>query len=275
MTLTEQHPWLRGPSRAFWGVSEWLDDRRAVARRALGLWIGHGGFRFACPLCGGRWRRMLPRGLGHAVIREKAVVGLGVRRNAECPRCRSMNRERFLYLYARDKLGGWPEGALVLHMAPEPALSDYLRNKVRVDYISADLEPGRAMVAADIMALPFESDRFDRILCSHVLEHIPDDRKAMRELHRVLKPGGTALIMVPLSYSIERTLEDAACKTPEARGRAYGQEDHLRLYGPDFPDRLAEAGFRVSVERADACFQARDVRRYALLPEEPLFVCSK
>ncbi len=137
-------------------------------------------------------------------------------------------------------------------------------------YVGVDLEPGRADVAADITDLPFEDGSFDAIVCSHVLEHVPDDRRAMSELRRVLSPGGVALVMVPLRA--EPTVEDPADADAASRARRFGQFDHVRWYGPDIADRLAESGFVVDALTAAAELHQAALRRLGIPGDETLFV---
>jgi SAM-dependent methyltransferase len=100
-----------------------------------------------------------------------------------------------------------------------------------------------------VQRLPFRDGAFDALLCHHVLEHVPDDRAAMRELRRVLRPGGWAILQSPIRSRLEATLEDPAVTDPRERERLFGQRDHLRQYGRDYADRLRAAGFEVRAER--------------------------
>ncbi|MFH1184747.1 MAG: methyltransferase domain-containing protein [Chloroflexota bacterium] len=136
----------------------------------------------------------------------------------------------------------------MLHVAPELMLENRFRKIPHLDYLSADLSNPRAMVRMDITDIRLPEHSFDVIYGSHVLEHVPDDRRAMREFRRVLKPGGWALFIVPITA--ETTFEDPAASTPEKRLHLFGQADHVRRYGPDFQQRLEEAGFVVT--RIDA-----------------------
>jgi SAM-dependent methyltransferase len=141
-------------------------------------------------------------------------------------------------------------------------------------YVSVDLDSPLAAVKADLMDLPFGPGSFDVVLCSHVLEHVADDRRAIGELRRVLRPGGFAAVLVPLHGGLEETLEDPAVTTPQARLATYGQADHVRLYGRDFPARLAGGGFR-AVERV-SMFESlgrAEVDRYGLSPHDDIYVC--
>jgi len=129
----------------------------------------------------------------------------------------------------------------MLHVAPEPCLAQKFKREY--DYISVDLDGEKAMMAMDVTALTFSDESFDAIVCNHVLEHIPDDRRAIREFYRVLKSGGWASIQVPIRGEV--TQEDLSVTDPKERLRLYGQEDHVRYYGRDFCDRLKGAGFDV------------------------------
>jgi SAM-dependent methyltransferase len=163
----------------------------------------------------------------------------------------------------------------MLHFAPEHALEPVLRGLPGLERVTADLDPGAAELALDITALDLPDESFDALLCSHVLEHVDDDRAAMDELFRVLRPGGWALILVPLDLEREATLEDPAISTPEQRVAAYRQEDHVRLYAPDISDRLRGAGFDVSATRLTDELPAADVQRFGLLAEDVIFRCER
>jgi SAM-dependent methyltransferase len=133
-----------------------------------------------------------------------------------------------------------PDRKRVLHFAPEACLADILAANSLLEYFTADLEPARAMMQMDIMSIPYPDSYFDVILCSHVLEHVPDDRRAMREIARVLKPSGWALLIVPIKGEV--TFEDPLVTERKERLRLFGQEDHVRLYGRDFGLRMRDAG---------------------------------
>ena len=194
--------------------------------------IRYAGRRVECPLCGGRFRSFAPDQWDG-----KRWHGAHVR----CAGCGSLPRHRLLWSHVADDCHG-----SVLHLAPEAVLGDRLAS-LAADYVSADIEPGRADVVADITALPFDDDRFDLIVCSHVLEHVPDDRAAMRELRRVLAPGGRALIQTPVNYDQPATYEDVTATDPADRLARFSQDDHVRVYGPDLRDRLEAAGFAVTI----------------------------
>jgi len=135
----------------------------------------------------------------------------------------------------------------VLHVAPEGSLEARLKKRIGSGYLSADLQPG-AMVQMDICDIRYPDASFDVVFCSHVLEHVPDDRRAMRELRRVLRPTGFAVLQVPIS--VEQTVEDPSIQDPAERMRLFGHPDHVRRYGTDYVDRLRESGFRVTIRAA-------------------------
>jgi SAM-dependent methyltransferase len=209
-----------------------------------------------CPLCGGRFRSFAPRlwdGRRWHGTRER------------CPGCGSLARHRFLWLELQPRLR---RELGVLHVAPEPVVGARLRY-ASGEYVSVDAEPGRADVAADLTALPFTDGAFDLVVCSHVLEHVADDRAAMRELHRVVRPGGRAAIQTPVNYEQALTYEDPAVAEPDERERRFSQADHVRVYGVDLVERLGEAGF--DVEIADAASLGTDaIRRHGLAAVSPL-----
>lgn len=212
------------------------------------------GWRCKCPICGAHLRSFAPD------------IWDGTRWHGEpvrCPGCDSRPRHRWLWLYLHDE-PALLAGKSVLHVAPEPTVAPYVRAAAR-EYISADIDEEHAEVQADLTALPFEDERFDIVICSHVLEHVPDDRAAMREMHRVLAPGGIALVQTPVNYEQASTYEDPAESNASERLRRFSQADHVRVYGPDLADRLEEAGFEVTVDDATA-LGAKAVDRYGLRP---------
>ena len=165
----------------------------------------------------------------------------------------------------------------MLHLAPEPEIAALIKKNSQIDYLSADLNNPRAMVKMDITNILYDDQTFDVIYCSHVLEHVPDDIKALKELFRVLKDNGWALIMVPVMN--EYTFEDSSVTNPEERERVFGQSDHVRRYGPDFLDRLKEAGFTVKKNLLNDFLSEEQIKRYALdyiKPQEnPIYLCTK
>ena len=202
------------------------------------------------------------------------IIGAG-RRLGACPVCRSTDRERLLYLYLSRETGVFRGGLRLLHVAPEPQLGPALRVILGAGYVSADLQPSGVRVALDIARIPCRDATFDVILCCHVLEHVADDRRAMGELRRVLKPEGWAILLVPFSPTLEVTREDPGAVTPEQRRATFGQTDHVRIYGRDYARRLEECGFRVELLDYAGTLGPAAARAYGLIPEEPLVVCRQ
>jgi SAM-dependent methyltransferase len=196
-----------------------------------------------------------------------------------CPFCGSRERARMAWLFIKEN-GLLRPGLRILHVAPERCLREKLTILPGVKYTAGDkFTPGynypHGTVDLDITAIQFPNDHFDLILCSHVLEHVPDDRKAMRELYRVLKPGGTAILMVPIVLENATTAEDPSVTDPHERVRLYGQFDHVRLYGRDYVQRLQEAGFKVTEDAMTERLSAEEVFRFGLLRSEVVHAGAK
>ncbi len=191
-----------------------------------------------------------------------------------CPICLSLKRHRFVWLFMKhytDLGNGLPKK--LLHIAPQLSVSHSLKNIENLEYISGDLNDKNAMVKLDICNIKYPSNTFDVILCCHVLEHVEDDQKAIREMSRVLKPDGWAVLMVPITSSI--TYENPSIKNPVEREREFGQFDHLRRYGPDFVDRLKENGFSVQEFKANELVDEVQITRMGLIADEILYFCNK
>lgn len=235
------------------------------------------GWTYACPVCGSRLNHFEPFGEAFPVFAEKRIVGGGLRANGVCPVCYAIDRERMIYVYLAARRGLLPAGGAVLHIAPERRIADFFRAKKNVFYVKADFVQDAADVKLDIQRLPFSDAVFDLIICSHVLEHVRDDMAAISEFHRVLKPGGRAILQVPLALALEETYEDWSICEPVAREEAFGQWDHVRLYGRDYPRRLEAGGFFVEAlnwrERPDIF--GRNARLYGFDPDEDLHVATK
>lgn len=185
------------------------------------------------------------------VVRDMYIVGAGYRDADHCPVCKSSYRTRLVKLYLDEKTDLSKEMS-VLHIAPEEQLAYILKHKKNIEYVSGDLSPERYSHLAparkiDVTSIGYNSDFFDLIICNHVLEHIPDDLKAMEELYRVLKPGGKAILQVPVSLKLDHTYEDPSIVAERDRLKYFGQKDHVRIYGQDYYKRLSEAGFRVEL----------------------------
>lgn len=226
---------------------------RALVRRAsLGLRRALlGGSARHCPVCGERASRFF-------------AFGGSNRPNAWCPFCEALERTRlnWIYLERGTDLGdGRPKR--LLHLAPEESLARRFRTLRNVQYVSADLEHGDILFRTDITDLALPDASFDVIFCAHVLEHVGDDRRALREMRRVLTPGGYALLPVP-PIRVAVTEEDPTLTDPEERRRRFGHPEHVRRCGRDYPERIREAGFRVTVLSAKDVVGAENVDYYGV-----------
>lgn len=224
------------------------------------------GDRVECPCCDSTFARFLShRG----------------RAEAKCPRCGALERHRVLWLFLERETDLFDGGEL-LHVAPEYAFLRRFSRTPGLRYVSGDIESALADVELDAMDLPFEAESFDFLICNHVLEHVEDDRRALAEIHRVLRPGGWAILMCPVDGRRTTTLEDPAAVTPEDRHRLFGQSDHVRLYGRDYAERLAAAGFEVRADRYMERFDEATIARLGLrregdeaFGEEDVYLCAK
>ena len=231
-----------------------------------------------CPFCNREFEKFNPFGHTAAILREVEIIGGGGRPEALCPGCGSLDRERRIYLYLREETDLLTKRGLttLLHVAPAPRLAQVIKTNKWIWYVSAALEPGKADMQVDLTNFWWPSDWFHVILCAHVLEHIEDDAKAMAELYRILKPGGWALLQVPLSRILEETLEDPEARTPEKRYAAYGQRDHVRIYAErDYIRRLEAAGFKVSIYNPLKHLGVEGVEPYGLDARENLYIGRK
>jgi len=235
-----------GPLRALFDHCVPHRVRPALKR---GFWWGA---RHVCPVCGAHVRRYLPEGFDLPVLRDLDVVGGQRRADQTCPVCRADSRTRLAWFYATRVGNLLAARVRLLHVAPEIGLYTRFAASANVDYEPGDLEPGLYPWAPrirrlDLTALPYPAADFDVVIANHVLEHVADETLALAEIFRVLRPGGWAMLTVPIALKLDHTREDPSVVAPESRERLFGQSDHLRLYGRDYPQRLARAGFSVEL----------------------------
>ena len=221
------------------------------------------GKNFTDPIDGKSFRSFLPYGYGKQ------------RDNVLSPSTLSLERHRLLWLYLQHETDFFSDKLKVLHFAPEQAFYKRFRELTNLDYITTDLESPLADVKADICNLPFADNEFDVILCNHVLEHIPDDTKAMQELYRVLKPKGIAILQIPQDLSRETTFEDNTITDKKKRAKIFGQYDHVRIYGRDYFNKLRGIGFTVEEVDYTATLSYKDITKYCLAKGEIIPVCYK
>ncbi len=232
-----------------------------LARPVLAWWLR--GDRFTDPIDGKSFSAFLPYGYGKQ------------RNNVLSPSTLSLERHRLLWLYLQNETDFFKVPKKVLHFAPEQAFYKLFRNQKNLDYTTTDLLSPLADVKADICNLPFADNTYDLILCNHVLEHIPDDTQAMRELYRVLKPGGMGIFQIPQDLNRAVTFADDSITDPKQRAAIFGQYDHVRVYGRDYFDKLRSIGFEVAEVDYTQKLSADLVERYCLAPGEIIPVCYK
>lgn len=221
------------------------------------------GNKFTDPIDGSSYRKFLPYGYQN------------LRQNALCPGTLSLERHRLLWLYLVRETEFLDRPLTVLHVAPEQAFYKKFKSFKNWNYTTTDIHSPLADVKADICHLPFKDHTYDLVLCNHVLEHIPNDRKAMKELYRVLKKGGTLIAQVPLEETRANTFEDDSIVDYKERTKIFGQYDHVRVYGRDYYDRLDQVGFRVTAVDLLSQLSSKEQKHYALPKSEKIPVAVK
>jgi len=240
-------PWLIRMSRALMRITSFL----------------YHGDNVECPVCRGRFRKFLPYGYNR------------VRKGVLCPRCFSLERHRLLWLFLQRRSRFFTDRLKVLHIAPEQCFHKRFRKMDNLEYVTADLVSPLADVKTDVQDMKFADASFDLVICNHVLEHVPDDRKAMREIRRILNPEGFAILQVPANTTMEKTYEDPSVTDPSEREKHFRQRDHYRLYGKDYPKRLEEEGFTIRDMDFYGTLSAPEKSRYRLPAGEFMFACYK
>lgn len=246
-----------------------------LAQYVLAGWVP-GGSKL-CVICGHRVWRFMPHRAGAAgssgLMQALETIGSDTR-HFECPHCGCNDRERHLLLYLRASgLLERMRDASILHFAPERHLSKHIAATLPSSYVRCDLDPRSPEVRqADLLEIPFEGMTFDFVIANHVLEHVADDRRGLAEIRRVLKPGGHAILQTPYSNKLRRTWQDEGVDTDAARLQAYGQKDHVRLFGRDIFERFAAAGFVSCVASHEQILGDVDAGRLGVNRNEPFFL---
>ncbi|MBT6691679.1 methyltransferase domain-containing protein [Candidatus Parcubacteria bacterium] len=220
------------------------------------------GNKHYCPICETGFSRFFSYGSKN-------------RNNSLCPGCLSLERHRLLWFYLKNETNFFRDKLKVLHLAPEQCFYRKFKKMSNLEYVTGDLNSPLAEVKLDIHKMPFTDNLFDVVFANHVLEHVEDDVKAMKEVYRVLKPGGWAILQVPIDTKRDRTLEDKNIVEPIDRERLFGQYDHLRLYGRDYIDRLASAGFNVQAKRYCEQLNEATVTKSNLMQSEIIYIAKK
>lgn len=221
------------------------------------------GKKVQCPVCEKSFRKFLP-------------YGRKARENALCPNCLSLERHRLMWLFLKEKTDFFQASKKVLHIAPEICFIDRFETLHKDNYITADIESPLAKIKLDVHEMPFPDNSFDVTFCNHVMEHVKDDIKAMSEIYRTLKPGGFAIIQIPEFHPMpEKTYEDDSITDPKQREKHFGQDDHVRLYGKDYPNRLRSVGFIVAENEYVNELDEQTQKLYALPKGEVINFCKK
>jgi len=221
----------------------------------------YAGGKYYCPICENGFREYL--------------YGPEKRSKSKCPGCGSLERQRLLWLYLKNKIKIEDKKINLLNIAPDYAIQSKLKSLKNISYISVDINSSLAMQKADITSLNFDDNTFDAVLCYHVLEHIEDDKKALSEIYRVLKKNGWAILQTPIDIEREITFEDFTVKLPGHRKQIFGQEDHVRIYGRDYTNRLQDAGFIVTEDDFINSFTLAAKEKYQLDKSKIIYFCNK
>lgn len=221
------------------------------------------GDNVECFVCEKKFRKFAPYGYGTP------------RENVLCPNCFSLERHRLIWYYLNNHSNLLTEPNKLLHIAPEQCFYKKFKALPNLEYVTADLESPLAEVKMDIQAMPFEDNTFDVVLCNHVLEHIPDDKLAMREILRVMKPGAWSILQVPMKPGAKTTFEDASITDPKERAKVFGQYDHLRLYGENYKEVLEAEGFEVEALDIQSEVGPELTEKYRFMIGELLYIGRK
>ncbi len=241
----------------------WLIKASYLVKPIIAFYLK--GDTYTDPIDGNSFRKFLPYGYSKQ------------RKNALSPSTLSLERHRLMWLFLKNETSFFTSSKKIkiLHIAPEQCFLKIFKKQKNLDYITSDLESPIADVKADICNLPFKNDSFDVVFCNHVLEHIPDDKKAMQELFRVLKKGGFGVFQIPQDMSRENTFEDASITDKKERTKIFGQYDHVRVYGRDYFNKLRSVGFKVDEVDYTQRITTKELERFCLMKNEILPVCYK
>jgi len=221
------------------------------------------GNKFTDPIDGKSFRKFLSYGYNK------------LRKNALSPSTLSLERHRLLWLYLTNETVLFERKVKLLHFAPEQAFYTRFKKLNNIQYDSIDINSPLAKIKADICDLPIKDNTYDFILCNHVLEHVLDDNKAMSELYRVLKKGGTGIFQVPIDMNRKKTFEDDSITDKLERNKIFGQYDHVRVYGKDYFNKLKNTGFKVKQIDYSKEFSDEEISKYSIIKGEIIPVCTK
>jgi predicted SAM-dependent methyltransferase len=223
------------------------------------------GNNVECPVCERSFSKFLSYG-----------SDIAHRENVLCPYDLTLERHRLMWLYLRDHSNFFTANHLeVLHIAPEQCFHGKFKVQKNLNYVTGDLVSPLADLHFDLHSIPLDDNSFDVVFCNHVLEHVDDALQCMRELHRVLRPGGWGIMQVPQDFDRDITYEDTSITSPEDREKHFWQKDHVRLFGNDYPQWLEKAGFNVEVFDKESNYDEKMIERYRLQKQEILYIVHK
>ncbi len=243
--------------------------------------LTHTGNQVECVYCNKTYRKFMHEGVKAAVFKKNQIAGGGYKKNVKCPNCLSVDRSRLLNLFFTLRTDVFNKKTDILHISPNKEIANFLCAHKNINHVVGTIEPERYQeynpVYTDIQKMDFPDNHFDVVICCHVIEHVDDDKLAMKEIYRVLKPNGFAVLQVPLALNLEKTLEDPTAITMKQRKIAFGQVDHTRLYGLDYFEKLKAAGFRVVSDNPfdNKWLPEQELKRHALHRIEDVIVCYK
>lgn len=227
--------------------------------------IFYKGNNVECPVCKRSFRTFLS--YGSNVVHRPNVL---------CPYDLTLERHRLMWIYLETKSNFFTAEKLnVLHVAPEQCFHKTFKKQANLNYLTGDLLSPIADIHFDLHDIPLEDNRFDVIFCNHVMEHVDDPNQCMRELYRVMAPGGWGILQVPVDRSRKETYEDPSITSPEEREKHFWQYDHVRLFGLDYPDYLRNAGWEVEEYIPSEHIAADKIARYRLEEGEVLYIVHK
>jgi SAM-dependent methyltransferase len=226
--------------------------------------VAYKGNNVYCPVCERKFRKFLSYG-----------SSIAHRENVLCPYDLTLERHRLMWLYLKTTNFFSSKELSVLHVAPEQCFHKKFKTQNNLNYTTADLESPIADLHFDLHSIPLEDNIYDVIFCNHVMEHVEDDHQCMKELYRVMKPGGWGIFQVPIDYNNNQTYEDKSLTSEKDRELHFWQKDHVRLYGLDYPKKLEKAGFKVDIFDPVNKLKEIDYQKLRLNPKELIFIANK
>ncbi len=225
----------------------------------------YAGNRYEDPINGRTYRKFLPYGYS----------GIAKRNNVLSPGTMSLERHRLMWMYLKERTNFFTAPLKVLHIAPEQCFYKLFRKMDNLEYITGDYNSPIADIHFDLHQAPFADNTFDVVFCNHVLEHVEDAHQCMKELYRIMKPGGWGIFQVPIDVTRQETYEDKSIVSPKEREIHYWQKDHVRLFGLDYADKLRAVGFDVTEDDFAQQLTPQQADRFRVSREETIYLCRK